>query len=155
VPLHFSDENWDRPETVTVTGFNDYLKDGHQSFSIKLEVDTENTTDTTGYLLLEIPDVSVVNIDNDTSGLSISQKSGITTEKGGADTFTIKLNSPPDEDVVIDLSVSDDTEAEIYVEVVPAIISMVNKDDDNTSKNDEPDFFEDTSCFIGTLTGSN
>ncbi|MGV2337579.1 MAG UNVERIFIED_CONTAM: hypothetical protein LVR18_27035 [Planctomycetaceae bacterium] len=59
-------------------------------------------------------DVSLTNTDDDTAGITVSAPSGtVTTEAGGAITFTIKLNSEPLANVTIAISSSDTTEGSI------------------------------------------
>ena len=49
--LTFTTENWNADHVVTVTGLNDNLSDGTQSYVIRLDADN-STTDTVGYLSL-------------------------------------------------------------------------------------------------------
>jgi hypothetical protein len=97
-----------------VTGIDDDIDDGDVEYTIQLVVNTTDTTDTTGYAHPDSAEVSVVNIDmGETAGFSITPIIGNTTEEGGAATFTIRLNSEPDGDVVVDISSSDTTEGAV------------------------------------------
>src|SRR5439155_1104749 len=63
---------------------------------------------------LNASDVSVTNIDNDTSGITVTPTSGLTTtEAGGSATFTIVLTSQPTADVTIGLSSSNTAEGTV------------------------------------------
>jgi large repetitive protein len=101
----FTADNWNTPQTVTVSGVNDDLADGDVGYTIA----TAATTSADGnYNSLNAADVSITNTDDDTAGITVSPASGlITTESGGTATFTIVLNSQPTADVTIGLSSSD------------------------------------------------
>ncbi len=108
--LTFTTANWNTPQTVTVTGVNDDVDDGDIAYTI---VTGPASSSDTVYNLLNPADRTFTNIDDDTAGLSISPISGNTTEAGGTATFTVKLNSQPIDDVVVDLSSSDTTEGTV------------------------------------------
>jgi hypothetical protein len=110
--LTFTNGNWSTPQTVTVTGVNDFLIDG----SIGYTITTGATTSSDGnYNALTVSDVSVTNTDNDTAGVTVSAISGNTTEAGGTATFTAVLNSQPTNDVSFTIVSSDITEGTIPV----------------------------------------
>ncbi|MFH1727566.1 MAG: carboxypeptidase-like regulatory domain-containing protein [Pseudomonadota bacterium] len=104
------DDPWNIAQTVTVTGADDYLADGNQSYTINVSIDESETFDTTGYLDLDPETVDFTNNDNETAGFTISAISGDTTEAGGEATFTVQLTSEPIGDVVIDVASSEPTE---------------------------------------------
>ena len=106
----FTFANWNAPQTVTITGVDDAILDGHQPYFIITESAISTDTDYDG---LDSINVSLKNIDNDSSGITVSEISGSTTEGGDKATFSIVLNSPPDDDVTIDLSSSDTSEGTI------------------------------------------
>ena len=60
--LTFTPENWDNPQTVTITGVDDSLVDGDILYTILTDAAVSADTD---YLGLNPEDVSVTNIDND------------------------------------------------------------------------------------------
>ncbi|MGK5092446.1 DUF1566 domain-containing protein [Deltaproteobacteria bacterium TL4] len=99
--ITFSSTNWNANQTITVTGVNDDIADGNQSYTVQLTLNTGNTLDTSGYASLNPDDVAVTNTDNDSPGFVISAISGNTTEAGGTATFTVKLNSQPTANVVL------------------------------------------------------
>ncbi|MGE0078543.1 MAG: Ig-like domain-containing protein [Bacteroidales bacterium] len=109
--ITFTPSDWDNAQTVTVTGVNDDVDDGNISYTII----TSNVSSTdTKYSNMDVADVSVVNTDDDTAGITVSPTSGlITTEAGGTATFTIRLNSKPTANVTIGLSSSDTGEGVI------------------------------------------
>ncbi|MBK8173660.1 MAG: integrin [Sandaracinaceae bacterium] len=107
----FTTMNWSTPQTVTVTGVDDFVADGSTAYSIT----TGNATsaDPT-YNGLGVADVSVTNTDDDVIGVTVSPTSGlVTTELGGTATFTIVLTSQPTSDVSISLMSSNLTEGTV------------------------------------------
>ncbi len=109
--LTFTASNWDSAQTVTVTGVDDYVDDGKQTFSINTAA--AESTDV-NYGGMDPNNVSVANQDDDSAGILVSPTSGlITNEAGGPATFTVVLTSQPTSDVVIDLSSSDTGEGTV------------------------------------------
>jgi hypothetical protein len=103
--LTFTTTSWNAPQAVTVTGVDDAVADGNQAYVIATGPATSSDP---GYAGLDAGDVSLTNTDNDSAGVTLSKVSGLaTTESGGADTFTVVLNSQPTADVTIALSSSD------------------------------------------------
>ncbi len=106
--LTFTPANWDAPVTVTVTGVDDPLDDGDQSYSIVLAVATSADP---GYAGLDPTDVAVTNLDNEAPGFIVTPPTGLqTTESGGTDTFTVALLSAPTAPVTIEVRSNDTTE---------------------------------------------
>ncbi|MGA1869955.1 MAG: DUF1566 domain-containing protein [bacterium] len=139
--ITFTDDNWNVFQKLTVTGVNDELDDGDQNYIIQLTVDTSNTTDTTGYTAIDPDDVSVKNIDNETAGYTISRISGDTYEDAEEEsaTFTIKLNTQPDGNLVINVVSSDTTEGNVSPQILTftglnwdteQIVTVTGVDDD-------------------------
>ncbi len=113
----FTAANWNVPQTVTVTGVNDFVDDGDVSFNIVLGAATSTDTNYNG----DNPaDVAVTNLDNDTAGITVGTISGDTSEAGGTATFTIVLDSEPTGDVTIGVSSDDTSEGT----VVPASVTF-------------------------------
>ena len=110
--LTFTTVNWATPQTVTVTGVNDFVDDGNIAYNILVTVDAGNTADP-AYDAVDPSDVSVTNTDNDTSGVTVTTITGHTTELGGSATFTMVLTSQPTGDVVIDSASNDSTEGTV------------------------------------------
>ena len=100
-----------RPQTVTVTGVNDDVVDGNQSYTI---VTAAATSSDPNYSGLDAADVSVSNTDNDTAGITVTPISGRRRPRRAATaTFTVVLASQPTADVTIGLSSSDTTEGTV------------------------------------------
>src|SRR6056297_1513779 len=90
--ITFTASNWDQPQNVTITGIDDDVEDGDQSYLISM---ISSSTDN-NYNDIDIADVSVTNLDNDEAGVTVSPTSGLeTTEDGGTATFNLVLDSEP------------------------------------------------------------
>ncbi len=105
--LTFTTSNWDQPQTVTVTGLNDFIIDGSQLTTIVVSVD-----DTLSHpVYASAPDVSlqVQTNDDDVAGVLLTQSSNSTSvaETGTTDTLTAVLTAQPNSNVVITIAPSD------------------------------------------------
>jgi gliding motility-associated-like protein len=111
--LTFNSSNWNVAQLVTVTGVDDFLNDGNQSYNLTLRVDDANSDDFFDPLADQL--VSVSNVDNDNPGITISAISNNLNESGVNATFTIVLNSQPTDNVTIPLLSSDTSEGTLAV----------------------------------------
>ena len=112
--LTFATDAWNTAQTVTVTGVDDAIADGNQSYAI--ELDPSSTDD--GYDGLSLVTVSITNTDDDTAGVTVDPSTGLTTKEdlGAADrnaTFTVVLDSEPTHPVTISLESSDTGEGTV------------------------------------------
>ena len=102
--LTFTSANWNVPQTVTVTGVDDYVVDGNVAYTILLGSATSSDTYYNG---IDPADINLLNIDNDVAGVNVNPTSGLTTtEAGGTATFTMRLTAQPAANVTITLSSS-------------------------------------------------
>lgn len=134
--LVFTPTNFDVPQTVTVTGSDDFVADGNQVYHVVLAAAVSADP---AYDGLDPPDVTVSNTDNDTPGITVTPTSGLlTSELGDQATFTIVLNSEPTANVTITLLSNDATEGSISPTSVtftalnwfmPRTITITGKDD--------------------------
>ena len=107
VTLTFTQANFATPQTVTVQGQDDLVRDGNVDYVII--TDTATGTDTR--YNLDPADVNATNIDNETPGIIVTPVAGLrTTEAGGTAKFTVRLSSPPRNPVRVPLRTSDATE---------------------------------------------
>ncbi|WP_254512720.1 DNRLRE domain-containing protein [Anatilimnocola floriformis] len=114
--LIFTPANWNIPQTVTIAGVNDLLADGNIAYSIVTGAATSADQFYNGF---NPADVSVINTDNETPGVTVQPLFGlVTNENGGTATFTIVLNFPPTANVTVGLSSSDTTEGSVPASVV-------------------------------------
>jgi large repetitive protein len=106
--LIFTPGNWDAPQTITVTGEDDDLDDGNQTYTIEVEA---ATSDDDNYDGEDGTDVELTNTDDETAGITVDPVAGLTTTEAGDDAeFTVVLNSEPTANVTITLSSSDPDE---------------------------------------------
>jgi hypothetical protein len=108
--LIFTAANWNTPQTVTVTGVDDLLSDGNQTFLIQFSAATSSDTNYNGKV---ITGVSIVNTDNETFGVTVGAISGATTEAGATATFNVVLNSASTSSVTIPIISSNTTEGTV------------------------------------------
>ena len=107
--LSFTNKNWNTYQTLTITGVDDNVTDGTQSYQIDFQLSTEDTK----YSSLSLSSLSMSNKDDEVAGVEVGTISGNTTESGGTSTFTVKLNSQPEADVTISVSSSNTDEGTV------------------------------------------
>ncbi|WP_425614262.1 DNRLRE domain-containing protein [Anatilimnocola sp. NA78] len=109
--LTFTTADWNIPQTVTVTGADDFDIDGAVNYTI---VTSPAVSADAGYNGFNATDVTLTNLDNDVAGVTITPTSGLrTSESGGTATFTVKLNSRPTADVTFGLASSNTAEGTV------------------------------------------
>ena len=92
VTLAFRPNNWNIPQTVTVTGVDDAIRDG----DILYDIDATATSNDPLYAGLVSPSAWVINRDNDTAGIRSTPSVGLeTTESGGQAQFSVVLENKP------------------------------------------------------------
>ena len=88
---------WNVPQTITITGVNDFVDDGDIGYN--LTIPNAASTDV-NYNNRVVAAQALTNLDNDTAGITFAPTSGLTTtELGGTATFTAALDSQPLGDV--------------------------------------------------------
>jgi hypothetical protein len=108
--LTFTAANWNVAQLVTVTGVDDAIDDGDIAYTITTSASSSDST----YNAIDPADVSLMNIDNDSAGITVSPAFGlVTTEAGGTSNFSIVLTSQPTADVTINLSSSNTNEGTV------------------------------------------
>ncbi|EAW35793.1 DUF4347 domain-containing protein [Lyngbya sp. PCC 8106] len=132
----FTPENWDVSQIVIVTGVDDDIADGDLSYSIITDTTVSNDPIYNG---INPADVSLVNADNETPGITVTPVNGlVTSEAEGSDSFEIFLNTEPVDDVTIGISSSNITEGIVSTEAVtftpenwniPQMITVTGVDD--------------------------
>ena len=107
----FTPANWNIAQTVTVRGVNDNLADGNVAFTI---ITGAATSTDPAYAGLNPPDVSVVNIDNDTPQVYVRTRPLLAiSENGTTATFRIGLTTQPSANVTCTLFSTDTTEGAV------------------------------------------
>jgi hypothetical protein len=107
--LSFTNKNWNTYQTLTITGVDDNVTDGTQSYQINFPLSTEDTK----YSSLSVSSLSLSNEDDEVAGVVVGKISSNTTESGGTATFTVKLNSQPEAGVAISVSSSNTDEGTV------------------------------------------
>ena len=107
--LSFTNKNWNTYQTLTITGIDDNVTDGTQSYQIDFDLSTEDTK----YSSLSLSSLSMSNKDDEVAGVVVGTISGNTTESGGTSTFTVKLKSQPEAGVAISVSSSNTDEGTV------------------------------------------
>jgi hypothetical protein len=101
--LTFTTSNWNVPQTVMISGQHDAVLYGSVPYRIVLAPASSADTRYNG---IDPGDVSVLNINNLSPGISVNATSFTTTDRGGTATFTVWLSTQPSASVVIPLSSS-------------------------------------------------
>src|SRR5439155_477615 len=103
--------NWNSPQTITVTGADDFVDDGDIAYTIATAAATSADPNYSG---MNAADVSLTNTDDDTAGITVTPTSGLaTTEAGATDTFTIVLDSSPTASVTIPITSTNTAEGTV------------------------------------------
>lgn len=114
--LTFTMSSWASAQTITVTGVDDSVRDGNQTFNV---LSTAAVSSDSDYAGLAVPDVSGTNYDDETPGILVTSAAGLFTSEAGANaTFFIALQSEPTAMVAIVLASSDPTEGAVSVSTV-------------------------------------
>jgi hypothetical protein len=117
--LLFDGDNWATLHPVNAVGINDAIDDGNANSSIVLATPISQDVGYANALLGK--SLAVQTIDDDSAGIIVSTPSStVTYEEGTTATFTVKLNSEPTEDVIIDLASSDTSEGTVS----PAVLTF-------------------------------
>lgn len=134
--LVFTPDAWNKPQTVTITGQQDEYADGPVSYVIYVG---PAVSEDSQYNDFKIPIVKATNMDDDEAGIDVSITPGQSTSESGTKVrFQVGLRSKPIAQVVLPISVSDDTEAAVEPMSVtftpddwnePRTISVIGKPD--------------------------
>ena len=108
--LTFTNSNWNTPQTITLTGQDDYIDDGDIDYQVIF--DNAVSTDPL-YNGLSIEKLGIINIDNDTARVIVSIDDRETSEDLLNTSFEVVLNSQPLSDVILSLSSSNETEGDL------------------------------------------
>ncbi len=115
--LTFTGSNYSTAQTVTVTGIDDTLADGSQTFTVQLFPITgsgsgyDQDNNGSGF---DPDDVTVVNTDNEAgAGIAVSVSDNTTSESGDTGSLTISLNTEPSALVIIPVDDNDSSEATV------------------------------------------
>ena len=120
----FTPSNWNVPMTIVVTGADEFIADGNQTYSISPQAAVTTDTKYTGMVGRA---VTVLNIDDDVADILVDPVSGlITTERNQkSDQFTVVLTSQPTADVTIPIASSDLTEGTLPLGVTQLVFTAI------------------------------
>jgi hypothetical protein len=108
--LRFTSDNWQKPQTVTVTGVDDGTKDGNRPYTVTVGPSTSHDR---RYLDVEGHQVALVNRD-DEPGFTFEGPAVLqTSESGARSTFRVVLNRAPSATVRLPLTSSDEGEGKV------------------------------------------
>ena len=97
--VEFTPDSWDQPQTVTITGVDDHMRDGQVAYTILTGLTVSDDPIFNG---LDPDDVQVTNVDDEQIAIVVAPTSGlVTSESGGHDTFSVVLSVAPTDDVTI------------------------------------------------------
>ncbi|MFV2065759.1 MAG: beta strand repeat-containing protein, partial [Pirellulales bacterium] len=106
--------NWDTGVTVTLTGADDVVIDGDQTYTI---ITGDPSSADPNYDPLgadDVPDVSATNLDDDIARVLVNPISNVTTDEGGATaTFRVRLSLRPSSAVTVSLTSSNTAEGTV------------------------------------------
>jgi hypothetical protein len=113
--LTFGTGNWSTPQQVTVSGVDDFVADGNQSFTVVIGAAVSTDLDYDG---LNPADLNFQCVDDDSPGITVSAGSSmLVSESGTTSSFEVMLNSEPTNDVSVD-AYSDNTAEGLVVDPV-------------------------------------
>lgn len=104
--ITFNSANWSTPQVITVTGQDDGVVDGNIAYQINAAPAVSADPNYNGY---NAGSVSVVNLENDVPGVTVSCGAAISVLEGYTTNFTVVLSAPPVSDVTITYASSDTT----------------------------------------------
>ena len=113
--LTFTTANWNKAQTVTVTGVDDKIDDGDVSYTVLLSGASSDSNYAKASNTL-----SLVNLNDDKAKLNVTPTTSATSplqpaEAGGKVTFTVALNSQPTGNVVVSLTTSNAQQGTVSV----------------------------------------
>ncbi|MCC3525125.1 MULTISPECIES: DUF4347 domain-containing protein [unclassified Microcoleus] len=116
--LTFTAANWNTPQPVTVTGVDDNIADGDVEYKV---VTAAAVSTDANYNNKDVADVSLINKDNNTVGVTISPTNTTATEGGATGTYSVKLKSQPIAPVTLTLTTGSQIEP-----IAPITFTSVN-----------------------------
>ena len=104
--LEFNKSNWNKEQTITVTGICDNATSNNSTYNLILNPSSKNYN-TSHKQTVEVTD-------KDEAGFKISEISGNLYERGDNASFSIRLCSLPTSNVSIPISINDTTEGKLF-----------------------------------------
>ena len=120
----FTIDNWNSPQTLTVTGVDDLVQDSNVAYNIV----TSAASDDPVFAAIDPNDAAVTNIDDDTAGFNVSVGGACasasllcTDESGSTASFSVTLMRQPASNVTLSLAYSSASPATEATLSVPAL----------------------------------
>ena len=136
--LSFTPQNWELPQTVTITGVDDLIADGNINYSI---ITGDAVSLDAKYNGFNPDNITVINTDNETPGITVSPTTGLeTSEAGETATFQVVLNTQPIDNVTLNLISDNPTEGGVFPPsliftpdnwLTPQVVTVTGVDDLN------------------------
>ncbi len=106
--ITFDSSNWNQLQTVKVKGVDDSERDGDRTYAIQTTI----SSDDVNYSTLNLADIPVTNVDDETENVLISQSNGSTeiSEAGVTDSFEVVLTGFPINDIVVNVTPDSQTD---------------------------------------------
>ncbi len=113
--LKFTPSDYGAPQTVTVTGVDDFVQDGPAAYFV---VTAAATSADPAYNNFDALDVAGQNLDNDSAGVIVPASKLTVTEPSGTASFAVVLASEPVAAVTVNCVSADTTEGTVTPSVV-------------------------------------
>ena len=113
--LTFTPANWNTPQNITVTGVDDDLDDGDISYNVVLAAATSSDSNYNG---LNPADKSLLNIDDDSSSISIDDVTKYEGNSPGTTNFEFKVT----------LDIANTSQISVHYETVDGIATIADSD---------------------------
>ncbi len=147
--LTFTPDNWDDPQTVTVTAKED--DNGAED-----RATVTHTVSGGDYGLVTVASVDVTVTDNDTPGVTLS-KDSLTVDEGSTGTYTVKLDTEPTGDVIV--TINDPTNTDVTTDPATLTFTTLNWKDTQTvtvtAAEEDDDSEDDDATVTHTVSGSD
>jgi len=153
--LTFTPSDWNVSQVVTLTGVDDLAADGNQNSSVTVAVVDGSSDD--GFDALPDQNVSVTTVDNDVPAVVVTPTTLTVNEPTGSATFSIKLQTPPTNDV--NITTIAPSNAQCSVSVSSLLISSANWNVEHnitvSAVNDANDGNQTCMVELGTTSSSD
>jgi hypothetical protein len=145
--LTFTPANWNISQSITLIAVNDYVDEG-----LHIEaIDHTAASADPDYNLIYVPSIIVTILDNDKSGVRITESGGNTsvTEGGAGDTYAVVLDTKPLSNVTVRLTVPT---AQLSTDKTNVTFTSANWSNAQTVAVTAVDDFTDEGAHLGLIT---
>ena len=146
----FTASNWNVPQTITVTGVDDFVVDGDIRYTLQLTASSADSS-----YAGRSASVVITNQDNDKAGFTLAGSNLITSESGTSSNFTVKLDAQPTGTVTINLSGNDATEGSWNTQALVFTADNWNSAQTVAVTGRDDSLFDGDIKYVLTLTSSS